>query len=228
MMDIKQCPEKRTIEQNAVPTQGMWIILCDEHVGTKVPQNDVQQTYTLSFLPFSFISSVYSCRSGCVKSAIGVIATSTCGNTCGTSCRRSESNPGEAYGYSPSTFCIFGERVKNMPYCPAVAAPFTVDNKDGLGKWSCKDNDKDSTGDNSICCADTTHKGEIGDSVNGVWNCGAGGEGDPLCYAQGWNSSDPNDFMCIINATSTSSRWVNGTSSHVCSPGLTCQLSQSP
>jgi hypothetical protein len=53
--------------------------------------------------------------SGCVKSTMGVIATATCGNVCGTSCLGAESNPGNAPGYSPSTFCIFGQRVGKFP-----------------------------------------------------------------------------------------------------------------
>ena len=50
--------------------------------------------------------------SGCIKIGIGVIHTSTCGTTCGTSCLSAESNPSASvHGYSPSTFCIFGDRV---------------------------------------------------------------------------------------------------------------------
>lgn len=50
--------------------------------------------------------------SGCIKFGIGVIHTSTCGTTCGTSCLSAESNPSASvHGYSPSTFCIFGDRV---------------------------------------------------------------------------------------------------------------------
>lgn len=48
--------------------------------------------------------------SGCIKTRIGVIHTSTCGNTCGTSCLGDEKNPGN-YGHSPSTFCSFGSRL---------------------------------------------------------------------------------------------------------------------
>ena len=49
--------------------------------------------------------------SGCVKGPMNVVATATCGNVCGTSCLGDESNPGNNPGYSPSTFCIFGQRV---------------------------------------------------------------------------------------------------------------------
>ena len=48
--------------------------------------------------------------SGCIKTRIGVIHTSTCGNSCGNSCLGDEKNPGN-YGHSPTTFCSFGWRL---------------------------------------------------------------------------------------------------------------------
>ena len=130
-----------------------------------------------------------------------------------------------------------------MPYCPDTAWPFTENNQAGLGKWSCDGTNapagvstNDDTGDNSICCAEsttgTTHKGEIGDSIDGVWNCGytgEGGEGNPLYYAQGWTGGcNPNAYMCIRDEASKSKQWEDGTSSLVCPADLSCQPSQSP
>ena len=66
----------------------------------------------VSSLRVPFLNSFHS---GCVKGTMGVIATATCGNVCGTSCLGEESNPGNADGYSPSTFCIFGSRVRKWP-----------------------------------------------------------------------------------------------------------------
>ena len=162
---------------------------------------------------------MFRAHSGCIKSAIGVVATSTCGNTCGFACRGSESNPGDAYGYSPSTFCIFGQRVEHMPYCPSVAGSYGGVQAN-IGILSCTETGSggnvDTDGDNSICCADTTHKGEIGKSANGVWNCGEGSTGDPLLYALGWPGSPSNAYMCIRDEESKSTRWVSGESTPVC------------
>ena len=55
--------------------------------------------------------------SGCIKTRIGVIHTSTCGNSCGTSCLGDEKNPGN-YGHSPSTFCSFGSRLGMCQFHP--------------------------------------------------------------------------------------------------------------
>eukprot|EP00957_Ditylum_brightwellii_P112934 8611591-Ditylum_brightwellii.AAC.1 len=48
--------------------------------------------------------------SSCVKTIIGVIDSSTCSTNCG-GCLGSASNPGTDKGYSPSTFCLYGNRV---------------------------------------------------------------------------------------------------------------------
>ena len=158
------------------------------------------------------LSSKYS---GCIKSTIGVVATSSCGNVCGTSCLGSESNPGNAYGYSPSTFCMFGQRIQNMPYCPIVASNYTATST--LGVLSCTGGN-DSGGDNSICCSDQTHKGAIGDSINGLWNCGEGSAGNTTQYALGWPGSPDGAYMCIDAEASKSTQWVDGVSTPLCPP----------
>lgn len=60
--------------------------------------------------------------SGCVKNSFGVTATATCSNSCGDSCIGSQSNPGNGNGYAPSTYCVFGSRVYNMPECEDLAS----------------------------------------------------------------------------------------------------------
>ena len=157
---------------------------------------------------------MFPAHSGCIKSAIGVVATSTCGNTCGFDCRGSESNPGNSYGYSPSTFCIFGQRVEHMPYCPSVAGSYGG-TQANVGILSCTGGN-DNKGNDSICCADTTHKGANETSINGGWNCGEGSTGDPLLYALGWPGSPNDAYMCIRDEESKSTRWVSGESTPVC------------
>ena len=129
--------------------------------------------------------------SGCIKTRIGVVHTSTCGNVCGLSCLGDEKNPGN-YGYSPSTFCAFGSRLENMPYCPNVANNVTVwyqsnnGNNPFAGEFSCTGNN-DAEGDNSICCwqnstqawrneADATARDNLDVSINGKFNCDPTGE----------------------------------------------------
>ena len=177
-------------------------------------------TLHLTFNALPPLLGDFCVHSGCIKSAIGVVATSTCGNTCGFACRGSESNPGNAYGYSPSTFCTFGERVENMPYCPIVASNYTSSENSNLGILSCTESSSqggtDSTGDDSICCSDTTHKGATGDSVNGGWNCGEGTAGNTTQYALGWPGSPDGAYMCIRDDGSKSSRHDNSSSTPVC------------
>ena len=84
-------------------------IISASQYATKFPANlcpFLSSPLRVPFLPL---------HSGCVKGTMGVIATATCGNVCGTSCLGQESNPGNADGYSPSTFCIFGSRVRKLP-----------------------------------------------------------------------------------------------------------------
>jgi len=144
-----------------------------------------------------------------------VIATSSCGNICGTSCLGSESNPGNAYGYSPNTFCLFGQRVSNMPYCPAVAFNYTSSTNSNLGILSCTGGN-DSGGDNSICCSDTTHKGGDEDSINGSWNCGERAAGNTTQYALGWPGSPDGAYMCLRGEGSRSNLWDVTVSTPVC------------
>lgn len=49
--------------------------------------------------------------SGCIKGAIGVIATSTCSVTCGTKCLGVTDKNSK---YLPSTFCTFGQRLRKL------------------------------------------------------------------------------------------------------------------
>ena len=98
--------------------------------------------------------------SGCIKGAMGVIATSTCGAVCGTSCLTAQANPGN-FGESPATMCTYGQRVQNMPYCPDVAAGAD-------GHFSCTGGN-DITGDNSICC---THLSDTEMTpIDGTFHC---------------------------------------------------------
>ena len=101
--------------------------------------------------------------SGCIKGAMNVIATSTCGNSCGTSCLNAQQNPGN-FGEAPGTFCIFGQRVQNMPYCPDIA-------EGTQGQYSCTGTGQgtDTTGDNSICC---THLSDLDSTpIDGTFHC---------------------------------------------------------
>mmetsp|Transcript_5781 Transcript_5781/g.8499 ORF Transcript_5781/g.8499 Transcript_5781/m.8499 type:complete len:335 (-) Transcript_5781:211-1215(-) len=119
--------------------------------------------------------------SSCVKTIIGVIATSTCSNNCGN-CLGSTSNPGSDQGYSPATFCLYGNRVDNMPEC-------TVISNDSTGAFSCLSGN-DNTGDESLCCTSASSPnvdapgdftcsddGTFGTNVIQSWSPSAG----PMC-----------------------------------------------
>ena len=123
--------------------------------------------------------------SACVKTEIGVVATSTCSNNCGTGCLTSDANTGGEKGYAPSTFCSFGSRVENLAYCPILAegllaTPGNPKNTSFVGRYSCEGNAAFPDNKESICCNDVPET--------------CTGNNEDECFRD-------TDFDCITNAT---------------------------